>query len=114
MAQHICTVDIPRSVYDRVNRLLAFGTPFEEMTDEEMRAAGVHDHYCEGIFAANFDDGSRLNFDLCSGSSNYFDDAVWTSADGRTDVTLECAFELSDIEVETDGEVYVVNLNITD
>lgn len=114
MAKHICTVNIPRSVYDRVNRLLAFGTPFEEMTDEEMRAAGVRDHYCEGIFAANFDDGSCLNFDLCSGSSNYFDDAVWTSADGRTDVALECAFELSDIEMENDGEVYVVNLNITD
>lgn len=114
MAQHICTADIPRSVFDRVNRLLAFDTSFEEMTDEEMRAAGVCDHYCEGIFAANFDDGSRLNFDLCSGSSNYFDDVVWTSADGTEDVVLECGFELSDIEFEENGEVYVVNLNITD
>ena len=114
MAKHICTVNLPRSVYDRVNRLLSFDTPFEEMTDEEMMAAGMRDNDCEGIFTAAFDDGSSLNFDLCSGDSNYYDDTVWTSADGSTDVTLECAFELSDIEVEIEGEVYVVNLNITD
>lgn len=114
MAKHICTVNIPRSVYDRVNRLLAYDTPFEEMTDEEMEAAGVRDNDCEGIFTAVFDDGSTLNFDLCSGSSNYFDDVVWTSADGKTDVVLECGFELSDIEFEANGEIYAVNLDITD
>lgn len=114
MAKHICTVDIPRLVYDHVNRLLSFDTPFEEMTDEEMMAAGVCDNYRDGIFTATFDDGSSLNFDLCSGESNYYDDTVWTSADGSTDVTLECAFELSDIEVEIMGETYVVNLNISD
>lgn len=114
MATHTCTVPIPKSTYDRVNRLLSFYTPFEEMTDEEMIAAGMRDHYCEGIFTAAFDDGSSLNFDLCSGSSNYFDDVVWTSADGTLDVVLECGFELSDIEFEAAGESYVVTLDVTD
>lgn len=112
MATHTSTVQIPRDTYARVNRLLSFDIPFEVMTYEEMRDAGVCDHYCEGIFTTDFDDGSSLNFDLCSGSSNYFDDVVWSSADGTLDVALECGFELSDIEFEAEGETYVVNLKI--
>ena len=112
MGKHACTVKIPRDTYDRVNRLLNFDTSFEEMSDEEMRSAGVCDHYCEGIFSAEFDDGSHINFDLCSGSSNYYDDVVWTSKDGTTDVTFDCSYELSDIEAEINGETYIVNLDI--
>ena len=114
MAIHTSTVQIPKDIYARVNRLLAFDIPFEEMTDAAMQAAGVCDHYCEGIFTTDFDDGSSLNFDLCSGSSNYFDDVVWSSADGTLDVALECGFELSDIEFEAEGETYVVKLEFTD
>lgn len=64
----------------------------------------------EGIFEVTFDDGSSLRFDLCSGTHNYWDDVVWTSADGNTDVTLDCEYELDNIEVDIEGETYIVEV----
>ena len=68
-------VCIPTDVYERVNRLLAIDS-LEDMSDEELLLHGANTNYCEGIFAVEFADGSSLNFDLCSGTSNYFDDVV--------------------------------------
>lgn len=102
-------VCIPADVYERVNRLLAIDS-LEDMSDEELLLNGANTNYCEGIFAVEFADGSSLNFDLCSGTSNYFDDVVWTSADGSHDVVLDCEYELDDIEFEYEGALYSVHI----
>lgn len=39
-----------------------------------------------------------------------WDDVVWTSADGNTDVTLDCEYELDNIEVDIEGETYIVEV----
>lgn len=109
--KHIAVIDIKRSEYDRVNRLLAIQS-LSAMSDTQLLQAGANTDQCEGILYVKFDDGSCLNFDLCSGQENYFDDVVWTSPDGRHDVILECTFELDDIEFEAMGEEYEVKLNI--
>ena len=103
------TVVIPACEYDRVNRLLAIPS-LEDMTDGELLEAGANTHQNEGIFRVTFEDGSSLNFDLCSGASNYWDDVVWTSADGKRDTTLDCDFELGDIEFEEGGNLYTVHV----
>lgn len=104
---HQKTVRLTYDEVRRVNRLLAIPS-LEEMTDEELRKKGANTDSCEGIFTVVFDDGSSLNFDLCSGQSNYYDDVVWTNANGCRDVVLECEYKLDDIEFEVDGEEYVV------
>lgn len=109
--KHVATFDIRKSEYDRVNRLLGIES-LSEMTDSQLLAAGANTDQCEGIFAVTFDDGSTLNYDLCSGQENYFDDVVWTNPDGKRDVVLECTFDLDDIEFDVDGETYIVKLNI--
>jgi hypothetical protein len=35
---------------------------------------------------------------------------VWTGADSRIDVVLDCEYELDDIEFEVDGELYIVKI----
>jgi hypothetical protein len=40
----------------------------------------------------------------------YWDDVVWTSADGRRDIVLDCEYELDDIEFEVNGELYIVKI----
>lgn len=107
--QHVATVTIPYEEFNRVNRLLAIND-MEQMTDGELIALGANTNVNEGIYLATFDDGSSINFDLCSGSSNYYDDVVWTSPDGATDVILECDFALDDIEFDIDGETYIVQI----
>lgn len=109
MIKHETTIRIPASEVDRINRLLAIPS-LEDMTDDELLAQGANTDEYEGIFHVEFDNGSSLNFDLCSGQHNYYDDVVWTSADGNRDVILDCEYELDDIEVEIDSELYVVKI----
>lgn len=80
------------------------------MSDDELIMQGANTHHNEGIFSVTFDDGSSLNFDLCSGIHNYWDDVVWTNADGSIDVTLDCEYELDNIEVDIKGETYAVEI----
>lgn len=103
------TVMIDAEEYDRINRLLAIPS-LEDMTDEELLEAGANTNQNEGVFRVGFGDGSSLNFDLCSGLSNYWDDIVWTSADGRRDIILDCEYELDDIEFEEAGTTYIVHV----
>ena len=103
------TVVIPSNEIDRINRLLEIES-LEEMSDGELLSAGANTNWCEGIFAVKFADGSSLNFDLCSGTTNYFDDVVWTSADGSRDVILDCEYALDDIEFEHEGVIYLVHI----
>lgn len=109
MIVHEETVTISTSEFDRINRLLAIES-LEDMTDSELLAQGANTDYCEGIFHVEFDNGASLNFDLCSGQHNYWDDVVWTSADGQSDIVLDCEYELDDIEVEIDEELYIIKV----
>lgn len=90
MSKHEVTVHITPEEFARVNRLLAIES-LEDMTDSELLAQGANTHQNEGIYSAKFDNGSSINFDLCSGIHNYWDDVVWTSPDGGgADVVLDC------------------------
>ena len=107
--KHIATAEIPKSEFKRVNKLLAIPS-LSELSDKELRSLGANTDQCEGILYVEFDDGSHLSYDLCSGQENYFDDVVWSNPDGSHDVLLDCSFELADIEFEVDGEEYVVHI----
>jgi hypothetical protein len=109
MIKHEATINISATEFDRINRLLAIES-LEEMTDSELIAHGANTDSCEGVFYVEFDNGTSMNFDLCSGTHNYWDDVVWTSADGKRDVVLDCEYELDDIEVEIDFELYIVKI----
>ena len=109
MIKHEETILIPANEFERINRLLAIES-LEEMTDSELLEQGANTDVYEGVFAIDFDDGSSLTWDLCSGSHNYYDNVVWTSPDGKTDITFDCEYELDDIEVEIDSELYIVKV----
>ena len=109
MIKHEAEVYISKEEFDRVNRLLSINS-LEDMTDEELIKNSANTNVCEGIFDAKFDDGSSINFDLCSGQSNYFDDVVWTDKECNHSITFECTYEIGDIEVEINSEMYIVKI----
>lgn len=107
--RHEAIVHISKTEFDRINRLLGIES-LENMADSELLEQGANTHHNEGIFLVRFDDGSSMNFDLCSGIHNYWDDVVWTSPDGSSDIVLDCEYALDDIEVEIHGELYIVRI----
>lgn len=109
MITHKTSVRLDKSEFKRINKLLAIEA-LDEMTDRELLDNGANTNVCEGIFEVEFDNGASMTFDLCSGNHNYWDDVVWRSHDGNTDVVLDCAYELGDIEVEINKELYIVNI----
>lgn len=116
------TVRLCRKTIDRVNALLSADF-CREPSDEELLCMGASNGFStEGIYLVTFEDGSVLNFDLCVDSYEsictdtlqkvhcFYDEVTWTSADGATDVELNCAYEIEDIEVEIDGNTYIVRI----
>lgn len=111
MNKHEVTVHITSDEFTRINRILAIES-VEDMTNEELLAQGAIPHRNEGIYYAEFDDGSYITFDLCYGSHNYWDSVVWTNRDGSVDVVFDCAYELGNIEAEIESELYIVKIAI--
>ena len=109
MNKHEETMHISQKEFDRINRLLSIKS-LEEMTDDQLKSLGAYPNSCEGLFYVEFDDGSSLNYDLCSGSHNYFDDVTWTSADGSMDAFLDCTYSLEDFEFKIENELYIVKI----
>ena len=107
--KHEAEVYISKEKFDRINKLLAIES-LEEMTDSELIEYGADTDVCEGIFYVEFDNGTSLNFDLCSGQHNYWDDVVWTSADRTRYVTLDCEYAIDDIEIKIENELYIVKV----
>lgn len=105
--RHEETIRITKEEYERINRLLAIES-LEYMTEDELQVQGAKLDSVEGLFFVEFNNGSSMNIDLCSGTHNYWDNVVWTSADGKQDVVLDCAYKLEDIEFEVDSELYIV------
>ena len=110
MATYKVTVDIQKSVYDKL--LSAFGIDdISKLSQEEIEKLGAWPYQQSRVYVARFDDGSFITYDICSGTSNYFDDVSYIAPDGRTE-TLECTFDIDDIEIERNGNTYIVELNI--
>ena len=103
------TVKMSAAEVDRINRLLDI-VCLADLSDKELYEAGANTDQNEGVFAVDFDDGSRLTWDLCSGTSNYYDNVIWTNAEGNNSVNFDCEYELDDIEFEIDGNTYIVKI----
>ena len=109
MIRHEEIIRILASEFDRINKLLAIES-LEDMTDDELRQMGATTDGHERLFYVEFDNGSSLTWDLCSGQHNYWDDVVWTSKNGKRDIVLDCEYELGDIEFEVDEEWYFIKI----
>ena len=109
MTNYKASVIITTDEFERINRLLSIQS-MEKMTEDELRTAGADKNVCEGVLFIGFDDGSYVTFNLCSDANRYYDDVVWTSADGDTDVTLCRQYALDDFEFSVGDNNYVINL----
>lgn len=111
-AEHTQVVEIAKPEYSRINCLLGLRS-LSELTDIQLYNLGANTNQNEEIFCVDFDDGSSVTYTLRSGHNNYFDDIVWTSADGTMEYNPECTFELDDIEFTApNGDKYLVFIDV--
>lgn len=105
------TVKLNRKEVERIERLLSI-ISFEELTDEEMNELGAKCDDFIPLFWVDFEDGPMLTVDVCSGSNNYYINAVWSK--GWKEVVLDCQDDLSLFDVDFDDIYYLVTVEVED
>ena len=96
MATYVATTKISRKKFNRINRLLTevdFDDDSRKMEDIIYELGATEDAWDCG-FQFNFENGTKIFIDIRSGSSNYYDDAVWQSDDDE--VLFDCNYELNE------------------
>ena len=94
---------------ERIRQLLNISN-FSLYSEDVLKSMNAKEDDCQYLFAVTFDDGSTLTWDLCSGQTNYYDNVVFIHNGIEED--LDCCYELDDIEIECDNDIYIVRLEI--
>ena len=104
---HTKAISLTQKDFDRINRLLSY-EDLESMSDEEKEKLECKQDSSEYVFGVEFDDGSSLDWWLCSGTNNYYDNVIFSQMFSDNFINLDCVFELDDIEVEAGNDIYRV------
>lgn len=99
MKQYVCGIKISRYNFDRINGLMDVRFEEYESNPEMQKLIDELDARPDTMpygFYFEFDDGSKIYIDICSGSSNYYDNCVWVSGDCKKDYVFDCAYEISE------------------
>lgn len=102
-------IKLAKNYVDRLNALLSIEN-MEEMTDSELSEVGANTYDCIPLYDVTFENGASLYVDVCPGDNNYYDDCVWRSPDCSKYISLDCEYEIDDIEVCIDGDIYIVKI----
>ena len=108
---HEVKYPISKKEVQRIRILLDIN--FEEWDDAKLEQFGIVKDSSEGVIGVAFNDGATLDWTLRCGTHNYYDDVLFTRPDGKEE-TFDCTYELDDIEIDADSDVYIVRLDIQD
>lgn len=100
-----------KEVY-RVRNLLEIKS-FEDYSNEKLEKLGIVKDSSECIIGVAFNDGATLDWKICCGDNNYYDEVVFQRPDGELE-EFDCTYELDDIEIDAGSDVYIINLELKD
>lgn len=93
-------VFLPKSKFNEVNGLLNHSTSEDLKTRPD----------AETIFEVKFGNGSSFYFELCHGSENFYDNAVFYTRDG-VEIVFDCTYSLDEtIEFAVKDQTYVIKI----
>lgn len=99
MKQYVCEIEIKRYDFERINKLMDVEFEKYESSPKMRKLINELDARPDTMaygYWFEFDDGSKISIDVCSGSSNYYDNCVWRSNDDKQDYVFDCSFEISE------------------
>ena len=97
MNKYVCEVEISRHDFDRINKLMEVMFEDYETNSEMQKLIDELDARPDTMpysFYFDFDDGSKIYSNICSGTSNYYDNCYWVSADNTEEEVFDCAYEI--------------------
>ena len=95
--------------YQRVNTLLDIEN-YEDWDDAKREKLGIKPDSTEYVLGIRFDDGAMLDWKLCYGQHNCYDDVLFQYPNGNwTD--LDCTYELDNIKIDAGSKIYIVELD---
>jgi len=103
---------ISRKEVYRIRQLLNIQS-FEDWDEEKLDKLGIVKESCEYVLGVAFDDGATLDYKLCCGEHNYYDEVLFQYPDGKY-VDFEPTYELDDIEIDAGSTIYIVRLEVQD
>ena len=99
MKKYVCEIEISRYDFDRINKLMDVMFEEYESNPEMCKLIDELDARQNTMpygFCFEFDDGSEIYIDICSGSSNYYDNCQLISSDHKVDCLFDCSYEISE------------------
>ena len=95
MNKYVYGTEISRYDFDRINRLMDVRFEDCEINPEMQKLIDELDARQDTMpysFIFDFDDGSKIYIDICSGGSNYYDNCRWVSADNTEEEVFDCGY----------------------
>lgn len=103
MKTYISEMEISRKDFDRINRLMEINfDDIDENGDLIPAMAKLVDELdarpdtMPYSFYFEFEDGSIIYIDICSGSHNYYDNCILESVDGLSDCLFDCHYMIEE------------------
>ena len=111
MKEYVCKIEIDKNDFERINRLMDVKFEDYESNHKMKKLIDELDARPDTMpysFCFEFDDGSEILLDICSGSSNYYDSWRWVSAYGTNDMQFDCMYEVKKENVFVYGGITYV------
>ena len=108
---HEVKYPISKKELQRVRMLLDLS--FDGWEEDKLDKLGIVKDTSENIIGVAFNDGALLDWNLCCGQSNYYDDVLFQRPNGEWE-TLDCTYEFDDIEIDAGTDIYIVKLDVQD
>lgn len=112
MKTYVSEMEISRKDFEHINRLLAevdFNDDSDEMQDIIDELDARQDAMPYG-FCFEFENESKIYIDICSGSSNYYDNCQWVSGDCKSDYLFDCDYSIGkemEFHPTDNGDIYI-------
>lgn len=97
------------TLYNRLLEEIDFDDDTKEMQDKIAELGAKQDDQI-GIYSYEFENGNYVNIDICSGSSNYYDNIVLFDKNGNELWVNEYDFRIDSFEFELDDDTYIVEI----
>ena len=108
---HKVNYHISRKELQRIRAL--FSLYYDQWNAERLSSLYIVKGTYENILSVEFDDGAMLDINLHYGDFNCYDDVLFQNSEGVSK-TLDCSYDLDNIEIYTGTNIYCVTLVVED
>lgn len=100
---YVSEMEISRKDFERINRLMQVdfddideNGDFTQEMEKLINELDARQDTMPYGFYFEFEDGSKIYIDICSGGHNYYDNCQWISSDCKSDYLFDCSYSIEE------------------